>query len=142
MGLLSWNKRFSKVKEKDHIVFYLYVREKLYLLEVFQSDPLASSHKVMWEDQTIQFDGMPYFVLGQKIFDCRNGKDRKEAWKQKRKELVEKVRFCIPLRQIYFHSFIMIISIVILIGNFHPRAPHCTTMHGNTEGQTNVTIGH
>ena len=55
----------------------------------------------MWEDQTIQFDGMPYFVLGQKIFDCRNGKDRKEAWKQKRKELVEKVRFCIPLRQIY-----------------------------------------
>ena len=106
MGLLSWNKRFSKVKEKDHIVFYLYIREKLYLLEVFQSDPLASSHKVMWEDQTIQFDGMPYFVLGQKIFDCRNGKDRKEAWRQKRKELVEKVRFCIPLRQIYCHSFI------------------------------------
>ena len=47
------------------------------------------------EDQSIQFDGTPYFVLGQKIFDCRNGKDRKEAWKQKRKELVEKVRFCI-----------------------------------------------
>ena len=92
----------------------------------------------MWEDQTIQFDGTPYFVLGQKIFDCRNGKDRKEACrKQKRKELVEKVRFCIPLTQIYFHSFIIIISIIILISNFHPRAPHCTTMHGNTEGQTN-----
>ena len=68
---------------------------KFYLLEVIQSDPLASSHKVMWEDQSTQFDGTPYFVLGQKIFDCRNGKDRKEAWKQKRKELVEKVRFCI-----------------------------------------------
>ena len=66
---------------------------KFYLLEVIQSDPLASSHKVMWEDQSIQFDGMPYFVLGQKIFDCQNGKDRKETWKQKRKELVEKVRF-------------------------------------------------
>ena len=60
----------------------------------------------------------------------------------KRKELVEKVRFCIPLRQIYFHSFIMIISIIILISNFHPRAPHCTTMHGNTEGQANITIGY
>ena len=60
----------------------------------------------------------------------------------KRKELVEKVRFCIPLRQIYFHSFIMIISIIILVSNFHPRAPHCTTMHGNTEGQANVTIGY
>ncbi|CAH3013702.1 unnamed protein product [Porites evermanni] len=59
-------------------------REKLYLLEVFQSDPLASSHKVMWEDQTIQFDGMPYFVLGQKIFDCRNGKDRKEACRKQK----------------------------------------------------------
>ena len=92
----------------------------------------------MWEDQTIQFDGMPYFVLGQKIFDCRNGKDRKEAWKQKRKELVEKVRFCIPLRQIYCHAFIMIISIIIiLINNFHLRAPPCTTMHGNAQGQTN-----
>ena len=58
----------------------------------------------------------------------------------KRKELVEKVRFCIPLRQIYFHSFTMIISIIILISNFHPRAPHCTTMHGNTEGQTNIKL--
>ena len=121
MGLLSWNKRFSKVKEKDHIVFYLYIREKLYLLEFFQSDPLASSHKVMWEDQTIQFDGTPYFLLGQKIFDCRKGKDRKKASKQKRKGLDEKVRFCIPLRKIYCHLFIMNISIIILIS----RARNC-----------------
>ena len=76
--------------------------------------------------------------LARRFFDCRNGKDRKEAWKQKRKELVEKVRFCIPLRQIYCHAFIMIISIIIiLISNFHLRAPPCTTMHGNAQGQTN-----
>ena len=68
---------------------------------------------------TIQFDGTPYFVLGQKIFEFRNGKDRKEAWKQKRKELVEKVRFCISLRQIYFHSFIVIIR-----QYYHPLL-HC-----------------
>ena len=38
----------------------------------------------MWEDRTIQFDGTPYFVLGQKIFDCRNGKDRKEAGRKQK----------------------------------------------------------
>ncbi|XP_044176187.1 uncharacterized protein LOC114973334 [Acropora millepora] len=44
----------------------------------------------MWEDQRMKFDGIPYFVLGQKIYDCRNGKDRKKAWKQKRKEMKQK----------------------------------------------------
>ena len=38
----------------------------------------------MWEDQTIQFDGTPYFVLGHKIFDRRNGKDRKEACRKQK----------------------------------------------------------
>ena len=37
----------------------------------------------MWEDQRLKFDGIPYFVLGQKIFECRNGEDKKKAWKQK-----------------------------------------------------------
>ena len=49
-------------------------------------DPSATTHKVMWEDQRLKFDGIPYFVLGQKIFECRNGEDKKKAWKQKRQE--------------------------------------------------------
>ena len=34
-------------------------------------------------------DLMAYQILfwGKKIFDCRNGKDRKKAWKRKRKEM-------------------------------------------------------
>lgn len=50
-------------------------------------DPSATTHKVMWQDQKLKFDGIPYFVLGQKSFDCPNGKDRKKAWKQKIKEM-------------------------------------------------------
>ena len=50
-------------------------------------DPSATTYKVMWEDQKVKFDAIPYFALGQKNFDCRNGKDRKKAWKQKRKEM-------------------------------------------------------
>ena len=40
-------------------------------------------------------DLMAYHILfwGKKIFDCRNGKDRKKAWKRKRKEMKRQVWF-------------------------------------------------
>jgi hypothetical protein len=49
------------------------------------SDPLASSHKIWWADNSMKFDGVPYMILGTKIFDCAQGKDRKEKMKKKMK---------------------------------------------------------
>ena len=74
----------KKSGKRPRSFLFVYQRETVLILDVFQSDPLASSHKVMWEDQTIKFDGTPYFVLGQTIFDSRNGKDRKEACRKQK----------------------------------------------------------
>ena len=60
---------------------------RMRLLQNLISDPTATSHIVKWEDTTIAFDGVPYFVLAQKLYDCRNGIDRKKRWKEKRKEI-------------------------------------------------------
>ena len=55
----------------------------------FVLDPLATTHKVMWEDL------MAYHSLfwGKKIFDCQNGKGRKKVWKRKREEMKLQVWF-------------------------------------------------
>lgn len=50
-------------------------------------DPSGRTHKLMWENQRLKFDGIPYFVLGQKIFDIEMEKTgRKLETKKKRNE--------------------------------------------------------
>ena len=48
-------------------------------------DPLSNAHKIWWCDKTLKYDGIPYIILGTKVFDCAQGKDRKEEIKRKMK---------------------------------------------------------
>ncbi|XP_066016092.1 calcium-responsive transcription factor-like [Pocillopora verrucosa] len=54
------------------------------------------SHKILWEDPRdikgakIRFTGVPFIILGRKVFDCQHGKDRKAGEKRKREDAEEK----------------------------------------------------
>lgn len=53
------------------------------------------SHKILWEDPRdikgakIRFTGVPFIILGRKVFDCQHGKDRKAGEKRKREDAEE-----------------------------------------------------
>ena len=55
--------------------------------KLFQNalDPLSTAHKIWWCDKTLAYDGIPYIILETKVFDCAQGKDRKEEIKRKKK---------------------------------------------------------
>ena len=44
------------------------------------------SHSVRWNDKERDFNGIPFYMLGWKLFDCQHGKDRKESFKKKGRE--------------------------------------------------------
>lgn len=45
------------------------------------TDPFAKSRKVYFKDDKIPFDGVPFSIIGTKVFDCQHGPDRKKAFK-------------------------------------------------------------
>jgi len=64
--------------------------------------PLASHldytkgpHRIFWEDSQfvdgakISFNGVPFIILGSKVYDCQHGVDRNTALKRKRREEAE-----------------------------------------------------
>ena len=56
------------------------------------TDPFAKSRKVYFKDEKIAFDGVPFSIIGSKVFDCQHGPDRKKAFKARQAN--EKVCFC------------------------------------------------
>ena len=48
-------------------------------------------HEVLWKDNNMPFDGIPYMILSRKEFDCQHGCDRKTAQKRKYQESKEQV---------------------------------------------------
>ena len=42
----------------------------LFLIDIFKK-----KHKVYRSDETIAFNGIPFMILSQKVFDCQHGKD-------------------------------------------------------------------
>ena len=68
-----------------------------------KTDYSNRSHKILWEDPRdikgakIRFTGVPFIILGRKVFDCQHGKDRKAGEKRKREdaEEVNKILYCI-----------------------------------------------
>lgn len=54
-------------------------------------DYKKGSHRLYWEDPKevngtkIKFTGVPFYILGSKIFDCQHGKDRNAALKKRKK---------------------------------------------------------
>ena len=56
------------------------------------TDYSKKTHKILWEDprdakgEKIIFTGVPFVILGRKIYDCQHGVDRKAREKRIRKE--------------------------------------------------------
>ena len=87
-------------------------RASLYLSRPCSTEPIFHynlktdysnrSHKILWEDPRdikgakIRFTGVPFIILGRKVFDCQHGKDRKAGEKRKREdaEEVNKILYC------------------------------------------------
>ena len=45
------------------------------------TDPFAKPRKVYFKDEKIAFDGVPFSIIGSKVFECQHGPDRKKAFK-------------------------------------------------------------
>jgi len=50
-----------------------------------ETDLYSRKHKVMWQDENIEFTGVPFFIVNQKTFDCQHGVDRNKAVKERKK---------------------------------------------------------
>ena len=87
----------------------------------------------MWEDQSIQFDGTPYFVLGQKIFDCRNEKIERKLGNRKGKSWLRRLGFVfLRDRSIFIHllSLLVLLSPLVISTQGHMSPfPLTTTKH-------------
>ena len=46
-------------------------------------DPFSKPRKIYFRNTSIPFDGVPFNIVGLKVFDCKHGPDRKEASKSK-----------------------------------------------------------
>ena len=66
-----------------------------FVLMYYSTDYSNKSHRILWEDPhdakgaKISFTGMPFVILGRKVYDCQHGVDRKAGEKRKRKEAQE-----------------------------------------------------
>ena len=52
-----------------------------YILDIY-----AKKHKVLWDINGINYIGIPFMVLSQKILDCAHGIDRKAELKTKKRK--------------------------------------------------------
>ncbi|XP_020605165.1 uncharacterized protein LOC110043995 isoform X2 [Orbicella faveolata] len=58
-------------------------------------DYTKGPHRIFWEDSQfvdgakISFNGVPFIILGSKVYDCQHGVDRNTALKRKRREEAE-----------------------------------------------------
>lgn len=53
---------------------------------MFGIDPTGKPHRVLWEDENIPFNGIPFLRLGSRVLECQHGIDRNKAAKRKYKE--------------------------------------------------------
>ncbi|CAH3106141.1 unnamed protein product, partial [Porites lobata] len=49
-------------------------------------DPFAKQRKIYLKDDKIPFDGVPFSIIGTKVFDCQHGPDRKKSFKARHSE--------------------------------------------------------
>lgn len=66
------------------------IQTKIPSLDVV-TDPFAKPRKVYFKDDKIPFDGVPFSIIGSKVFDCQHRPDRKKAFKARQAN--EKVCF-------------------------------------------------
>ena len=46
-------------------------------------DPFGKPRKIFFKGERVPFDGVPFMIIGSKIFDCQHGPDRKKNEKAK-----------------------------------------------------------
>jgi len=44
----------------------------------FCTDPFGKSRKIFFKSDRLHYDGVPFMIIGSKIFDCQHGPDRKK----------------------------------------------------------------
>ncbi|CAH3046602.1 unnamed protein product [Porites lobata] len=49
-------------------------------------DPFAKQRKVYFKNGKIPFDGVPFSIIGTRVFDCQHGPDRKKSFKARHSE--------------------------------------------------------
>ena len=54
-------------------------------------DPFGKSRKIFFKGERVPFDGVPFMIIGSKIFDCQHGPDRKKN--EKDKSSTQKVKY-------------------------------------------------
>nr|XP_047132524.1 uncharacterized protein LOC124811229 [Hydra vulgaris] len=77
---------------KDHELEYTVRFSTSFSTKDFGNTDLKKKpHKIYWSTDSIEFSGIPFMMIGTKIFDCHHGYDRnlsrKEYNKQNRKAL-------------------------------------------------------
>ena len=130
--------RLTKVSETLVCIYiYIYIslkasrRASLYLTRPCSTEPIFHynlttdhsnrSHKILWEDPRdikgakIRFTGVPFIILGRKVFDCRRGKDRKAREKRKREDAEE-------VNKILFFTYILFFLSATLVLLLSPMA--------------------
>ena len=48
------------------------------------SDFRSKKHKLFWSTDEIDYSGIPFMILSQKVLDCSHGADRKIVVKEKK----------------------------------------------------------
>ncbi|KAI2668451.1 Calcium-responsive transcription factor [Labeo rohita] len=60
--------------------FVVWTKDKAFGVD----DPKPGSKKIMWQLQYVPFDGIPFMVLGRRVYSCHLGVDKHKHEKQKR----------------------------------------------------------
>ena len=69
----------------NRIVFYTLSVDsnKLNHLVLPLTDPFIKTRKIYFNTDKVVFDGVPFMVIGSRIYDCQHGPDRKKSEKKK-----------------------------------------------------------
>ena len=49
----------------------------------YLTDPFSKPRKIFFKGDRLPFDGIPFMIIGTKIFDCQHGPDRNKNEKAK-----------------------------------------------------------
>ena len=75
-----WKKNYPGSKSRIGVCLNSCILSIPYILDVY-----AKKHKVLWNINDINYIGIPFMVLSQKILDCAHGIDRKAELKKKKR---------------------------------------------------------
>ncbi len=69
------------------------------------TDPSLIGHRVLWQEMSkgfpkdsrhkILYDGVPFIVNGEAIYDCQHGSDKHDAWRKIVKQRDENVSYSV-----------------------------------------------